>query len=543
MPEESALKAEEQEKDERAQIIREIDTAIKTAKKAFVKPANAAIAKLSKTGEQWDYPLAFALLENMKAQQVAQEPAFIADPRNDDGKMIQPVIEALLKHYSQELNFRQMAEEGSDWGGATGLAVSKVGYTVNKADMVEPFAMSFDPRNFFVDTYATKTDLSDARYCGDIMTLPKRDALNDENYHPDRVQEVPINKVGGDYVQNEDNRFGRETGLPERYGLIRLREMHIRNNETGEIEVCAHAENRKDFVRDLEPLPEEFKLFNYVPLVFFPVVGNFYGQSILSKVEAVCNQLDAALGRISDRWGKSPEKYVFNKQMLGKDGLAALQSEDMFNFVNIQDGEPAKALHFLHGQIIYNDEMAYLRYLIELFQWISGMTYMQLGSGSARTATEAGMVGQSSDLRSSRRMGVMERWMSAIGKRLWIICRYNRKFLPVKEILGEELAQVWEDYEKRQSERECKENDTDISVRMSLPINTAAIHRRDKNLEFIRRVSDEGIQVALQRQGEMLDMKTIVNGIARDSGYNRGITIPIPPQQQAAEAAAEGGAE
>ena len=162
MPDDTALKAEEIAKDERGLIIKEIDTAIKTAKKAFVKPANAAIAKLSKSGEQWDYPLAFALLENMKAQQVAQEPAFIAEPRNDDGKMIQPVIEGLLKHYSQELNFRQMAEEASDWVGWTGLAVAKVGYTAVSDELVEPFALSFDPRNFFVDTYATKTDLSDA---------------------------------------------------------------------------------------------------------------------------------------------------------------------------------------------------------------------------------------------------------------------------------------------------------------------------------------------------------------------------------------------
>lgn len=534
MPEDATLEANEKRAAEKRDlIIKEIDTAIRTASKAFVKPANAAIAKLSKKGEQWEYPLAFALLENMKAQQVAMEPAFIADPRNEDGETIQPVIEKLLNNYSHELRFRQMAEEASDWVGWTGLALAKVGYTV-VGETVEPWAMSFDPRNFFPDTYCTKTDLSDARYCGEIRTITKAEALNDDNYHPDLVEKVPINRVGGDYVQDEDNRFGRETGLPNQYGLIKIREMHLRDPETGIIQVGAHAEGQKELVRDFDNLPEIFKLFNYVPLIFFPVVGNFYGQSILSKVEAVCNQLDMALGRISDRWDKNPEKFIVFKQGLAKGGMEALMNGETFNFVEAE-GDVGKVVDFLHGQIIYNDEMAFLRYLIELFQWISGMTYMQLGSGSSRTATEAGIVGQSSDMRSSRRMNVMERWMSGIGYRLWVICRHQMKFIPYKEILGPKLAKVWEDYENEQSKREKIENDTDISVRMSLPINTAAIHRRDKNLEFIRRISDEGIQVALQRQGEMIDMKTILNGIARDTGFHKGVTVPIPQAQAQAE--------
>jgi len=531
MPEDSTLTDEEREQrrnEERALIIKEIDTAIGVAKKAFVKPANEAIAKLSKKGKQWSYPLAFALLENMKAQQVAQEPNFIADPRNDDGEMIKPVIEKLLSHYAEELNMRQMAEEASDWVGWTGLAVAKTGYTVLLDDTVRPFAMSFDPRNFFTDTYCTKTDLSDARYCGDVQVMPKRDALNDPANHPDKINDIPVNKVGADYTQGEDDRFERVTELPESYGLLTLRELHIRNRETREVEVCGHAEGQEDFYRDLAPLPKPFKRFNYFPLVFFPVPGMFYGQSILVKVEATCNQLDKAMIRIQERWEKSPEKFIVNEQNLGKAGLDAVKNSSLFNFVPVRDGSARDAVDFLHGAIIYSDEMSYLNYLVELFQWISGMTYMQLGSGSSRTATEAGLVGQSADMRSSRRMSVMERWMSAIGKQLWIICRYNRKFLPVKEILGEKLTEQWEKYEKKQSERERMANDTDITVRMSMPINTAAIYRRDKNLEFLRRIADPGIQQALAAQGKILDVDAILGGIAHDNGYNKPITIDMP---------------
>lgn len=548
MPEE--LTSIDIENERKKTILKEIDVALDTADKAYVKDANAAINLMTQKGQQWKYPLAFALLENMKAQQVAQEPSFIAHPRNADGEFIRPVIEALLNHYAHELDFRQMAEEASDWVGYTGLAVAKCGFYFESNEStlgLSPsrprgsiFAMSFDPRSFFVDTYCTKTDLSDARYCGNEEIMPKADAMADPRFDIEKINELKINRVGTRYERDVDNRAGRTTELSKEYGLIHLREIHIRNRETGEIEVGSTSIEPKQFVRNLEALPQEFGKYNYVPLVFFPTPGNFYGRSILSKVEDICNQLDDAMLRIKDRWERSPEKLVYDSARLTETGIKAVQSNDVFNFVEAMDGGAREAINFVHGQIIYPDEMGYMRYLVELFMWISGMTYMQLGSGSARTATESGLVAQASDMRSARRMSVMERWMSAIGQRVWTIARYAKESLPIKEILDPELVQRWDEYEERQSGREKIMNDTDITVRMSLPINSAAITRRDKNLEFIRRISEEGVQMALARQGKMLDLDSVINDIARDTGFNKPITVPLP-QQQAPTEGEEGG--
>lgn len=123
----------------------------------------------------------------------------------------------------------------------------------------------------------------------------------------------------------------------------------------------------------------------------------------------------------------------------------------------------------------------------------------------------------------------MERWMSTIGSRIWTIARYAREWLPVDEILDPELVQTWDEYEKNQSDREKQKGDTDITVRMSVPINSAAITRRDRNLEFIRRISEEGVQMALQRQGKMINMDEIINDLARDSGFNKPVTIQATP--------------
>jgi hypothetical protein len=271
-------------------------------------------------------------------------------------------------------------------------------------------------------------------------------------------------------------------------------------------------------------------------MVFFPIPGKFYGFSLLNRVWDVSNMMDNAMSRIQRRWEFTPEKIGAPLDNLGKDKdavIAALRSSELWEIVDTGSMPAKGAVELIHGQIIYADEMNYLRYLIEVFQWISGMTYMQLGSGSARTATEAGIVGQSSDLRTARRMSVMERWVSTIGKRLLSILRYARENLPCREILGEEDYAKWEAYEARQSERERTKQDTDITVRMSLPVHTAALHRRDKMVELLGRMGNPAMVQLMAMQGKAPNVAALVQDILTDSGLNENYITDLDPNMAA----------
>ena len=514
----------------------EIKAAKETAKKAYVANANRDLSKYS-GGDAWQYPIAAALMEMMVASLVAQEPSYIAMPLNADGEMILPVMEKILTHYSHMLDMRTRAEEAADWVCKTGLAVGKVGYAEEGGDSSSTILGQFwldtlDSRRFWADPMCVKNDLSDARFCGDTVSLPKIEALNSSLYNPEVIDSIQP-RVSTAY--DEGKSPVKEQQVPSEYALIELDELHYRDYETKGIKVGSYCVETNDPAREMKPLPESWRHFNYIPLVIFPVPGRFYGQSMTAKVRAICDSLDAIFKRIDSRWEHAPEKVIGNKALLGETGIYALKSEEMWDFVEIQDGSVREAVDTLHGQSIYADEQNYIQFLLQMFQYISGMTDMQLGRGSSSTATEAGLIKQSADMRSARRMSIMERWVATIGQRLWTMARwaFRRGVLPAEEILGPQLTQVWQAYEEKQSEREKIMQDTDIVVRMSMPMNAAAVHRRDKNLEFLRSVSSPDMIQIMMSMGKMPNFPELISNVARDSGLGENAIVDFTPPQEA----------
>jgi len=536
---------------DKAQLIHtEIQTAMRLTDTAYTQNADTLLSRYAKgqhgTGA-WEYPLAFALIEMIKATFVAQEPEFNVVPLNEDGELIQRPWGKLLNHFSHVLDMRTRAEEAADWASITGLAVGKVGYydEEHRAMLGESgyevtgkiFMATLDPRWWYVDPYCRKADLSDARYCGDCSIMPKADMEQSVLYDPLVTKDIKPDQVGSMYPEAKEHT--QSSKLPDEYGMAQLREIHLRNRYTRRMEIAAFSETGA-IMRDLEAMPEEFSHFNYVPMVLFPIPGRFFGFSILSKVAAICDMIDSAMGRISERWKHNPEGFAGPLRQMGPQAAENVKSGVLFDFIDTGDVPANQAFVSVRGQVINPDEIAYIRLLIDMFQWISGMSYMELGSGSSRTATEAGLVGRAGDMRSARRMNVMERWVSTIGKRILTICRADlnnteegyRTNIPYKEIMGGEDFEKWQQYEAKQSVRERVKQDTDVTVRMSLPVSVAALHRRDKGLEFMRSIGQEGWLALLQAQGKSVDAAQITENIAQDIGLPGSYVRDLPEGQK-----------
>lgn len=520
----------------------EIEAAIATADSAYGKKALEALDVYA-GGKAWDYNMGFPLIETMKAALVAREPEFICVPLNRDGEEIAPVQEKVLRHYGIAVNMKQRAEEACDWASITGLAYGKVGFSLNgesqygEADSDQQGSLWVtvpDATFCAVDPYCSKTDLSDARYTVEKIWMPKADLQARPYYNQEAVEEMKSKEVGSKYPEAKGIQTQGSSLLPDEYGLLELRELTIRNRYSGRLEIATFGD-QGELLRDLQELPPQFHKFNLIPLIFFPRPRRFYGFGILKRVERICDAIDDAFTRVYDRWASAPEKIFApvtghpDKEKL----LDDLTNEEMYNVVDSgEQGEFRKGIDILHGTTIYPDEINWIRMLIDLFQWVSGMSYIQLGAGSAKTATESGLVQRAGDMRSNRRMSVMERWVSEIGKRMLTFIRYHREYLPLKEILEPEEVEIWDAYEKRQSERERIKQDTDIEVRMSMPVNAAAIHRRDKMIELLRNLGNPLIIGMLQQQGKGLDMAKMVEQIVRDTGMSRSIIVDLQKQKQ-----------
>ena len=113
------------------------------------------------------------------------------------------------------------------------------------------------------------------------------------------------------------------------------------------------------------------------------------------------------------------------------------------------------------------------------------------------------------------------------------MARLNREIMPINEILDPENVTRWEEYEQVQSAREKTENDTDLTVRMALPVNAAASFRRDRMIELLRNILANPIVLQLlQAEGKKILVSELINKITSDSGQITPIVVDIQPEGQ-----------
>lgn len=528
---------------------REIEAALATTEVAYSKRAKKAIEKIYTSGIKWKYNFAFVLVDILTSALMAQEPHWIANPLNKDGEEIQPIVEKVLKYYSVKLKLRRKLRKLALWSIITGTGIAKVGYwKEDLAELGEPvggevgdiYLSILDPRDWFGDPYGQDDDLSDFRYCGERLRMPLAAIKENKAYDPVVAARLVADEIGKSYPEERRNEEVLRTAadLPDEYALKTAYEFYLRKRNRG-IEFTTFAHGEKEPLSEPKDFPKQFSDYPYVPLQFYPIIGKFYGDSILEQMEGVFEFFNGIMNRIEESWKNAINKTFVNKQGLdsAEVGVDAVKSKAQHNIV-FTNTAPADVVKQVQGSLTSADELQLLNLTMDMIQRISGLTYMDMMQSSSRTATEAAGIQSSSNLRTSLKMTIMEDAAAEIGKRIWRIARYIKDELPVKEILGEEDAAVWDAYEARQSNKERQGLDSDISVRMGVSVTPAQIGRRNVLLELLRSVTQPEVLQVMQMQQSIPDIAKIVNKVADDSGLVGSIVLPL---QTAPEEGGEGG--
>jgi hypothetical protein len=521
----------------------EIRCAVDQLKKAFVKDANLMLRRYNNELPDWECNLNFALRDNLLAALVAQEPQFTCVPLNIEGEKICEAEEKLLRHYAMDLGLQTKVMRAFDWALQTGTGYIKVGfynsegaaeigvpgsYELGSKDVVKPYLSVPDPRTVFVDPYATIADfkLSDARYCGEIIRNTLGRIMANIDYDMTVAAELEPDEISPDYpVTKNLDRVHSAKDLPKDQGLKTLYEIHLRSAKNQiQLLTFADKEPRPLYNESLDP---SFNRFPYVPIQFCPQLDSFWGKSIFARSHIIVKEISNILRRIASSWQNCPNILGVNVDVVTDEtSLNAIrESSGNWKIIEHRIGDPIRTYQ---GKILNMEEIQYLNLLIEYFHFITGITYQDIGRASSRTATEAGNIQRSADLRTGLRMNLAEQFVSEVGQVLWRILRYNYDKIPLNEILGGELATKVIAYEQAQSRRERLEMDTDIKVRMSLPIHGAAEFRRNKALELMRSLAVPELLELLRQQGKTIDFGAITDRIAADSGIEAPIIIDMP---------------
>ena len=296
------------------------------------------------------------------------------------------------------------------------------------------------PFDIYIDPDATR--LKDARWIAQRIYMPLTEAKQKEGWSAaarKRLKGAAMSEAKKEY----DLMFtGEERGRDASFAVIW--EYYDLVNK----KVCTFAEGCDMFLSAPEDFPYPFGHpyvfgLNYlVPEKLYPI----------GDLEAILPlQMELAFTRtqmVNDR-KRFRRMYMYKPEVLGPDGLAALLSSDDNAMVPIDtDGSFADALAPIATTPLPPEFYNQTAMILDDINLVSGVTEYQRGQVAEvrRTATEAAMIQDMSNARSSDKLAIIERMISEIAERCVQLAQEFLTTEQVAKIVGPDGASTWMPY-------------------------------------------------------------------------------------------------
>jgi len=305
-----------------------------------------------------------------------------------------------------------------------------------------PFVRRVSPFDMFVDPDAT--DIADARWVAHKQLVPIEEARANEAWKPAvRRKLKPTTKSDSRpdvEVYTENVQSSQESGFVVVYEYFDL----IKNT------ICVVAEQCDDFLQDEQPSP----FHGGHPFVFvenYAVPERFYG---IGDVEMIYGlQVELALTRtalVNDR--KHGRRInLYRSAALGPDGVEDLEAGEDNVMLDVLEDRPFTDVFatvpytglppdwYGQSEMIQND--------IDL---VSGVSEYARGAMPEirRTATEAGLIQDAANARSSDKLYRVEMMMSGVAERMITLSQQYMDTADVARVVSDEMVVAWVPYDR-----------------------------------------------------------------------------------------------
>lgn len=304
------------------------------------------------------------------------------------------------------------------------------------------------PFDVYIDPDATR--LKDARWIAQRMYVPLKEA-KDNSVWSAAARKRLKGAAMSDAKKEYDLLFtGEERGRDASFAVIW--EYYDLTNK----KMCVFSEGCDMFLLPPEDIPYVFGHpyvfgLNYiVPEKLYPI-GDL--ESILPL------QMELAFTRtqmVNDR-KRFRRMYMYKPEMLGPDGLAALLSADDNAMIPIDtDGSFGDALAPIATTALPPEFYNQTAMILDDINLVSGVTEYQRGQVAEvrRTATEAAMIQDMSNARSSDKLAIIEHMISEIAERCVQLAQEFLTTEQVAKIIGPDGAATWLPYSREEVQGE-----------------------------------------------------------------------------------------
>lgn len=327
-----------------------------------------------------------------------------------------------------------------------------------------PFVERVSPHDMFVDPDATS--LNDAAWVAQRVIRPLDEVRKDKTYEASARAQVK-----GDLLSawSEPHRAKRKPQPDEENAQkCVVWEFYDLRAQT----VCVFAAQGKGFLVKPQPMPYRIGL-PFVMLRNYDVPDAFYPIGDLEAIEPLQHELNRTRSQLMNARQQYARKLLVRMDALGPEGRQALEAPGdsvvpvMSNTETLADIAAPLPINQIPPDLFgYGDMIA------QDINVVSGVSDYQRGSSPEirRTATEASMIQDAVNARSSDKLAIVEKAIGQISKNLLGLVAQYQTTPKVARVLGSKGMPIWVPYD-----RETVDIDMDFVVQggSTMPKNEA----------------------------------------------------------------------
>lgn len=334
-----------------------------------------------------------------------------------------------------------------------------------------PFAERVSVFDVFVDCDATS--IKDAKWIAQRIRRPLSEVRADKRYNKTARENVEMMAVS----RYSDDPSRRKV-YDKSFGYAEIWEYYdITSNM-----MCVFAEGSDNFLVKPMRMPYAFG-HPFVMIRNYDVPDSFYPIGDVEQIEPLQRELNETRSQMMNHRKRFARKYLYKESAFDNYGRQALESDEDNVMVPVTGDEniggvvaPFPALinppeFYDQSNLITND-----------IDRVSGVTEIQRGGTSEirRTATEAGLIQDASNARTSDKLAIVEFAVGEVGRRMVALARQFMTGEQVARLQGKDGEPVWVQFD-----RDYLEGDFDFEVVGGSMQPTNESFRRQQALQVV----------------------------------------------------------
>lgn len=335
-----------------------------------------------------------------------------------------------------------------------------------------PFVERVSPFDIYVDSDATSVE--NIKWIAQRIRRPLNDVRADQRYNRQARMDAAATYYSKWSGEDEKPRMSRQ----DNDAYVEVWEFYDVKNET----MAVFCDGAEGFLVNPQPMPYAFG-HPFVMLRNYDVPEHFYPMGELEAIEPLQYELNATRTQMMNHRKRFSRKWLYKESAFDGPGRDALESDEDNVMVPVISDEPLGAVVQAMPAVVNPPDMYNVSSMIvQDIDRISGVAEFMRGGASeiSRTATEAAMMQDAQNARTSDKLAEVERVIAMAAKRLIGLAQQFLTGEHVARVVGSQAMPIWVNFDR---DYILGEFDFEVEAGSTQPVNES--FRRQMALQMV----------------------------------------------------------